>query len=128
VTAITAVGWVGGIGSLRAARAAHASAGQQADLQVGAWLRAHVGGGRVLMELSANEAAAFAVPPGQVVDEASNGWWEQALRDPWSHRIRWIYMRRSDDVWNRLHGSAGPPGYVLAYSTPDRRIYERQRS
>jgi hypothetical protein len=128
VTAITAAGWVGGIGSLRAARAAHASAGQQADLQVGAWLRAHVGGGRVLMELSANEAAAFAVPPGQVVDEASNGWWEQALRDPWSHRIRWIYMRRSDDVWNRLHGSAGPPGYVLAYSTPDRRIYERQRS
>lgn len=129
VIAVTAASWAGGIGSLRAARAAQASASQQADLATGAWLRAHAAadGGQVLMELSGNEAVAFAVPPGQVVDEVSSGLWQSALRAPLSHGIGWIYMRRSDDVWNWLHGSAWLSRYVLVYSAPDRRIYERQR-
>jgi hypothetical protein len=128
VIAVTAAGWAGGIGSLRAARAARASATQQADLAAGAWLRAHAGGdprGQVLMELSGNEAVAFAVPPGQVVDETSSGLWQPALRDPLSRGIRWIYMRRDDDVWDRLHGSAGLSRYALVYSGPDRLVYER---
>jgi hypothetical protein len=123
--AVVVAGWAGGIGSLRAAQAVKASASQQADLAAGAWLRAHAaGGGHVLMELSGNEAVAFAVPPGQVVDEAS-GLWPSALRTPLSHGIRWIYMRRSDDVWTWLRGSAGLSRYVLVYSASDRRIYER---
>ncbi len=127
VIALTAASWAGGIGSLRAARAAQASASRQADLAAGAWLRAHAaGGGQVLMEVSGNEAVAFAVPSGQVVDEASSGLWQPALRAPLSHGIGWIYMRRSDDVWNRLHGSAWLSRYVLVYSAPDRRIYERR--
>jgi hypothetical protein len=128
VIAVTVAGWAGGIGSLRAARAARASATQQADLAAGAWLRAHAGGdprGQVLMELSGNEAVAFAVPPGQVVDETSSGLWQPALRDPLSRGIRWIYMRRDDDVWDRLHGSAGLSRYALVYSGPDRLVYER---
>jgi len=129
VIALTAASWTDGIGSLRAARAARASASQQADLAAGAWLRAHAvaGGGQVLMELSGNETVAFAVPSGQVVDEASSGLWQSALRAPVSHGIGWIYMRRSDDVWNWLHGSAWLSRYVLVYSAPDRRIYERPR-
>ena len=127
VTAVAAASWAGGVGSLRAARTAHAGSGQQADLRAGAWLRMHAGGRQVLMELSGNEAVAFALPPGQVIDEASNGLWQPALGDPASRGIGWIYMRRSDEVWNRLRGSSGLSGYVLVYSAPDRRIYERQR-
>ncbi len=127
VTAVAAASWAGGVGSLRAARTAHTGSGQQADLRAGAWLRMHAGGRQVLMELSGNEAVAFALPPGQIIDEASNGLWQPALGDPASRGIGWIYMRRSDEVWNRLHGSSGLSGYVLVYSAPDRRIYERQR-
>jgi Glycosyl transferase family 2 len=123
--AVTAVGWAGGIGSLRAAGAARASASQQAGLTAGTWLRAHASGGQVLMELSGNEAVAFPVPPGQVVDETSGGRWQRALRDPRSSGIQWICMRRHDDVWNRLHGSAELARYALVYSSPDRLIYER---
>jgi hypothetical protein len=126
VIAVITASWAGGISSLRMAQAARASASQQADLRAGAWLGTH-GGGQVLMEVSGNEAVAFAVPPGQVIDETSGGLWQSALRDPMSGGIRWIYMRRSDDVWNQLHGSAELSGYVRVYSSPDRSIYERHR-
>jgi Glycosyl transferase family 2 len=124
--AVTAAAWAGGIGSLHAARAARASASQQADLAAGAWLRAHAGGGQVLMELAGNEAVAFAVPPGQVVDETSGGLWQPTLGDPLSRDIRWIYMSHNDGVWNRLHGSAELSRYAPVYVGPGRLIYERK--
>jgi hypothetical protein len=125
VLAVTAASWAGGTSSLRTARAARASASQQADLAAGAWLREHAGGGQVLMEVSGNEAVAFTVPASQVVDETSIGLWQPALRDPLSRGVRWIYMRRSDVVWNRLQGTAMLSRYLLVYSGPDRRVYER---
>jgi hypothetical protein len=133
VIAVTAASWAGGVGSLRAAQAVQASASHQADLAAGAWFRAHTsgtraGGDQVLMEMSGNEAVAFAIPAGQVVDEAGRGVWLSALSDPLSHGVGWIYMRRSDDVWNRLQGSVALSHYALVYSSPDRRIYERQHS
>jgi hypothetical protein len=132
VIAVTAASWAGGAGSLRAAQAVQAGPGQQADLAAGAWLRARTSGmhagGQVLMEMSGNEAVAFAIPAVQVVDEAGRGGWLSALSDPMSHGIGWIYMRRSDDVWSRLQGSVALSRYVLVYSSPDRRIYERQHS
>jgi hypothetical protein len=51
--------------------------------------------------------------------------WQPALSDPLSRGVRWIYMRRSDAVWNRLQGTAMLSRYLLVYSGPDRRVYER---
>lgn len=86
------------------------------------------------MESFGNETMTFwsRIPLGQVVYEGSFRQWAADLTDPAGHGIRWIYMRRTpgstDEVFQRLHGSALLAGYRLVYSDPSRLIYERLNS
>jgi hypothetical protein len=123
-----AVTAVAGIPMLHAARAAASSPAAVAAARAGAWLRAHYSGGLVLMASAGNETVLFdsRIPVGDVIYEGDAGQWRQALADPASGSVRWIYARRApgdpDPVWRALHGTP-PYGYTVGYSDSTCVIY-----
>jgi hypothetical protein len=82
------------------------------------------------MESFGNETVTFAsrLPLGEVVYEGSFREWGRDLENPAAHGIRWIYMRstpgNTDEVYQRLHGTAKLDRYHLVYHDPNRLIYE----
>jgi putative flippase GtrA len=121
----------GGISTLTEALVFRATPAEQANAAAANWLRSHYTGGKVLMESFGNETVTFdsRIPLGLIVYEGSFREWGPDLADPLAHGIRWIYMRRTpgdtDEVFQRLHASFELDPYRLAYSDPNRLIYER---
>jgi putative flippase GtrA len=120
----------GGITTLTEALDFRATSTERANAVAADWLRSHYTGGTVLMESFGNETVTFAsrLPLGEVVYEGSFREWGRDLENPAAHGIRWIYMRstpgNTDEVYQRLHGTAKLDRYHLVYHDPNRLIYE----
>jgi Glycosyl transferase family 2/Dolichyl-phosphate-mannose-protein mannosyltransferase len=132
--ASVAIVFLTGIPTLQEPQAYQASASQQANDRAALWLRGHYRGGAMLMESFGNETVTFEsrIPLRSIIYEGSYRQWQPALRDPFGHGIRWIYMRRTagdtDDVWNALHSRPELSRYTLVYRDADRLIYTERPS
>lgn len=120
-----------GTATLTEATVFRATSAEQANTTAANWFRSHYDGGKVLMESFGNETVTFGshIPLNQVVYEGSFRQWLPDLADPAGHGIRWIYMRQApgnqDQVYTRLHGTAGLRSYHLVYHDKARLIYQR---
>lgn len=104
-----------------------------AQVASGQWLRAHYTGGLILYQRFGNETSLYAsqIPLSFVVFEGDQSLWSQALKDPATSHIEWIFMRQTPDstgqsdlVWQNLYGTQQLSAqYYLAYQKDGVQIY-----